>query len=122
MSYTTFKYSDIEASSDSISLDEEIVIAATLTNTGDVEATEVAQLYIRDLVGNVTRPVRELKGFKRVTLQPGKSTRVEFRLHTDDLAFYGRNNTLIVELGEFHAWIGGSSKAVLQTAFRIVGD
>jgi beta-glucosidase len=122
LSYTSFEYSGIAVSADSISIDDEVVVAATLTNTGGVEATEVAQLYVRDLVGNVTRPVRELKGFKRVTLEPGASTRVEFRLHTDDLAFYGRDNTLMVEPGEFHAWIGGSSEAGLQTAFSIVGD
>ena len=122
LSYTSFEYSDISANADSIRIDEDIVIAATLTNTGDVEATEVAQLYVRDLVGNVTRPVRELKGFERVTLEPGASARVEFRLHTDDLAFYGRDNTLIVEPGDFHAWIGGSSEAGLQTVFSIVGD
>jgi beta-glucosidase len=122
LSYTSFAYSDITASADAIRIGDEVVIAATLKNTGDVEATEVAQLYVRDLVGNVTRPVRELKGFKRVTLEPGASTRVEFRLHTDELAFYGRDNTLMVEPGDFHAWIGGSSNASLQAAFRIVGD
>lgn len=122
LSYTTFEYSDIAVSADSISIGDEIVISAMLSNTGDVAATEVAQLYVRDLVGNVTRPVRELKGFERVKLDPGASTRVEFRLHTDDLAFYGRDNTLMVEPGEFHAWIGGSSEAGLQAGFRIVGD
>jgi beta-glucosidase len=81
------------------------------------------QLYVRDLVGNVTRPVKELKGFKRVRIEPGKSQTVSFELHTDDLAFYGRDNRLIVEPGEFHAWIGGNSDAGLRTEFRLVaGD
>jgi len=73
-------------------------------------------------VGNVTRPVRELKGFKRVRLQPGTTVKVEFTLHTDDLAFFGRDNRLIVEPGEFHVWIGGSSETKLQGDFKIVPE
>jgi beta-glucosidase len=84
-------------------------------------ATEVVQLYVRDLVGNVTRPVRELKGFQRVRLEPGDSTTVEFEISSADLAYYGRDNTLIVEPGGFHAWIGGSSETDLRTGFRLVG-
>ncbi|MDH3619684.1 MAG: beta-glucosidase BglX [Gammaproteobacteria bacterium] len=122
LSYTTFEYSDIAASADELQIGDEITVTAKLTNTGDVEATEVAQLYIRDLVGSVTRPVRELKGFKRVSLKPGESTLVEFSLHTDDLAFFGRRNELTVEPGEFHAWVGGSSEASLRTTFRISTD
>ena len=80
------------------------------------------QLYVRDLVGNVTRPVKELKGFRRVRLEPGQQITVAFELHTDDLAFFGRDNTLITEPGEFHAWIGGSSDAPLQAEFRVVGE
>jgi beta-glucosidase len=120
LSYTTFEYGDIEVSTSDIRAGESITISAELRNTGDVAGTETAQLYVRDLVGNVTRPVRELKGFRQVRLEPGETTRVEFELHTDDLAFFGRENTLIVESGEFHAWIGGSSNAEMQVAFRIV--
>ena len=120
LSYTTFEYGDIEVSTSDIRAGESITISAELRNTGDVAGTETAQLYVRDLVGNVTRPVRELKGFRQVRLEPGQTTRVEFELHTDDLAFFGRENTLIVESGEFHAWIGGSSNAEMQVAFRIV--
>ena len=68
-----------------------------------MKGVEIAQLYIRDLVGNVTRPVRELKGFKRVQLDPGQTVIVDFQLHTDDLAFFGRNMQLMTEPGEFHA-------------------
>jgi beta-glucosidase len=80
----------------------------------------VVQLYVRDLVGNITRPVRELKGFRRVRLEPGETTTVEFELHTDDLIFFGRDMRPVVEPGEFHAWIGGSSDTNLRTQFRIV--
>ncbi|MGI9202257.1 MAG: beta-glucosidase BglX [Woeseiaceae bacterium] len=122
LSYASFEYSDIAADRSSLRVGDRIVISATLTNTGAVIATEVAQLYVRDLVGNVTRPVRELKGFQRLTLQPGEASRIEFELHSDDLAFFGRDNRLIVEAGEFHAWIGGSSEASLQTSFHIEGE
>ncbi len=100
-----------------------ITVSAELTNRGDVAADEVAQLYVRDLVGNVTRPVRELKGFRRLRVEAGETVTVSFELHTDDLAFYGRDNTLMVEPGDFHAWIGGSSDTGLRTEFRVVaGD
>ena len=77
------------------------------------------QLYVRDLVGSVTRPVRELKGFERVTLAPGESRRVQFQLEADDLAFYGRDMKLKVEPGEFQVWIGGDSKAALGSRFSL---
>ncbi len=120
LSYSTFEFADIAASAAEIRVGDTLSISAELTNTGDIAATETAQLYVRDLVGNVTRPVRELKGFRKVRLDPGESARVEFALHTDDLAFFGRDNTLIVEPGEFQAWIGASSNADLGVSFRVV--
>ncbi len=120
LSYASFEYRDIVASTEELRVGETITISAELRNTGDVVATETVQLYVRDLVGNVTRPVRELKGFKKIRLEPGATIRVEFELHTDDLAFYGRDNTLIVEPGEFNVWIGGSSDADLGAHFRVV--
>ena len=122
LSYASFEYRDIRVSSAKTRLGESITISAELTNTSDIAADEVVQLYVRDLVGNVTRPVRELKGFRRVRLEPGERITVDFELHTDDLAFYGRDNRLITEPGEFHAWIGGSSETELRTEFRIVAD
>jgi beta-glucosidase len=85
-----------------------------------VAATEVVQLYIRDLVGSVTRPVKELKGFERCRLEPGETLTVSFEMHTSDLAFYGRNQRLATEPGQFHAWIGGSSESDLRAAFELV--
>ncbi len=119
LSYTTFDYQNISVSAVEIALGDTITISAELTNTGEVAAVEVAQLYVRDLVGSVTRPVRELKGFKRVRLEPGKTITVDFRLHTDDLAFYGRNMQLVTEPGKFDVWIGGDSDTELRTEFRI---
>ncbi|MGB5331347.1 MAG: glycoside hydrolase family 3 C-terminal domain-containing protein, partial [Woeseiaceae bacterium] len=120
LSYAEFDYQRIRASAREIRLGETIRISAELTNKGDVAADEVVQLYIRDLVGNVTRPVRELKGFKRLRLEPGQTVTVDFELHTDDLAFVGRDMKLMAEPGEFHAWIGGSSETQLRTEFRII--
>ncbi len=120
LSYAEFRYQKIRTSAREIELGDTVTISAELTNTGDVAADEVAQLYIRDLVGNVTRPVKELKGFRRIRVEPGQTVSVEFELHTDDLAFYGRNMQLMTEPGEFHAWIGGSSETELRTEFRII--
>ena len=120
LSYTYFSYADIRTSAAEVKPGESLTISADLMNTGDIVADEVVQLYIRDLVGNVTRPVRELKGFKRLRLAPGEQATVGFELQTDDLAFYGRNNRLVTEPGEFHAWIGGSSETDLRTEFKIV--
>jgi len=97
-----------------------IEISATLFNAGERAGEEVAQLYIRDLVGNVTRPIRELKGFRRVTLEAGESTRIGFTLHTDQLAFYNRRMVLVTEPGMFYAWIGGDSNAGLRTEFEVI--
>lgn len=121
LSYTSFEYENLRTSDAQIAPGSALTISADLTNTGDVAADEVVQLYVRDLAGNVTRPVRELKGFRRVRLEPGEMETVAFELHSDDLAFYGRNMELMTEPGEFHAWIGGSSETELRTEFRIVG-
>ena len=122
LSYADFSYENIRVSADEVPLGGTLIISAELTNRGDIAADEVAQLYVRDLVGNVTRPVRELKGFRRLRVEPGESVTVSFELHTDDLAFYGRNNELMVEPGDFHAWVGGSSDTDLKTAFRVVAS
>jgi len=120
LSYASFAYSDIEASPVPATLGDTVTVKATVHNRGSLEAEEVVQLYIRDLVGNVTRPVKELKGFQRVRLKPGESREVSFNLGPDDLAFYGREMKRITEAGDFHAWIGGSSAAELRTEFTLV--
>jgi len=120
LSYADFVYHSITTSASAIRLGDTLQISAELTNMGNVEADEIVQLYVRDLVGSVTRPVKELKGFKRVRLVPGETLRVDFDLHTDDLAFYGRDMQLATEPGVFHVWIGGSSETELRSEFRIV--
>lgn len=120
LSYGEFSYENIRVSADEIALGEELVVTAELSNDGARAADEVVQLYIRDLVGSVTRPVRELKGFERVRVEAGQTVRVEFNLSTDDLAFFGRNNERVIEPGDFQVWIGGSSATELMTSFRLV--
>ena len=120
LSYTTFEYHNIRASHEEIRLGDVVTVSVDLANSGQVEAEEVVQLYTRDLVASLTRPVKELKGFRRVRLQPGATETISFDLHTDDLAFFGRDGQRTVEPGLFHAWIGGSSDAAQRTEFRII--
>ena len=123
LSYTEFNYQHIRVSASKIGLGDTVTVSAELTNRGDVAADEVVQLYVRDLVASITRPVKELKGFRRVRLEPGQTITIDFDLHTNDLAFFGRDNQPTVEPGVFHAWMGGSSETELRTEFRIVdGD
>ncbi len=122
LSYSEFSYSDIRVSTERVPMGEPVTVQVTVSNTGDREAAEVVQLYVRDLVGNVTRPVRELKGFQRIRLEVGEQRAVSFELGPDDLAFYGRDMQLITEPGDFHVWIGGSSDAELRTAFTLTKE
>lgn len=119
LSYSTFEYSDIQVSSSELTMDGKITISATITNTSNVDGTEVAQLYVRDLVGSITRPVRELKGFERVMLKGGESKVVSFDLTADNLAFYGKDMKRKAEAGDFKVWIGGNSNATLESSFVI---
>jgi beta-glucosidase len=120
LSYGRFVYSKIEVSGREIPVGEPVTLRAVVRNEGAVEAEEVVQLYVRDLVGQVTRPVRELKGFQRVRLAPGESRTVSFELSARDLSFYGRDMRPITEPGAFQAWIGGSSDADLQAEFSVI--
>ncbi len=120
LSYAEFAYENIRTSSDEVAIGGKLTISADLTNRGVVAADEVVQLYIRDLVASVTRPVKELKGFRRERLEPGQTVTVDFELHTDDLAFFGRDNQPTVEAGVFHVWIGGSSATELRGEFRLI--
>lgn len=106
LTYTTFDYSDLALSSNEMTQDGSITASVKLTNTGKREATETVQLYIRDLVGSVSRPVRELKGFERVTLKPGESRTVKFDITPDMLKFYNFDLVYGNEPGDFDLFIG----------------
>jgi len=120
LSYSTFKYDNLKLSSPQLKIGGDITVSAQITNTGEYEATEVVQLYIRDLVGSVTRPVKELKGFQRVALKPGESKTIEFSLSSDQCGFYGLDNTFVVEPGKMNVWVGWNSAEGLQGDFEIV--
>ncbi len=120
LTYSSFEYSNLRLSTQKLAMGESIMATVTLTNTGASTATEVVQLYVRDLVGSVTRPVRELKGFRRVELAPGAQTDVSFTLHTDDLAFHNAALQRVTEPGEFHLWIGPDAARGVRGVFSVV--
>ena len=111
LSYTTFQYSDIALSTPSMEQNGSITAVVTVTNTGKRDGSEVVQLYIRDLVGSITRPVRELKGFEKIFLRAGESKTVSFKITPELLRFYDYDLNHVAEPGEFDLFIGGSSQA-----------
>jgi beta-glucosidase len=119
LSYTRFTYSNPRISAPQVKLGDSFTIAADIVNTGEREADEIAQLYTRDLVASEARPVRELKGFRRLHLKPGERQTVEFKVNTGDLAFY-KGARRVTEPGQFQAWIGPDSTAGVQVQFEIV--
>lgn len=119
LSYTQFEYSNIRLSDQVMQRNGKLKVFADVTNTGSRTGTETVQLYIRDLVGDVIRPVKELKGFLRVTLNPGQRETVAFILSPDDLAFYNHEMELISEPGFFRVWIGKNAEEGLETTFEL---
>lgn len=119
LSYTDFSYGETTLSATEMSWDGSIQASTLLTNTGDRAGKEVVQLYIRDLVGSVTRPVRELKGFQKVSLQPGESREVSFTLTRDLLEFYGYNLEKAAEPGDFQVFIAPDSQRGTPSAFTL---
>lgn len=120
LSYTTFKYSNVKLSSTSLKDDDVLKVTFDLENTGKYEATEVAQLYVRDKVGSVTRPVKELKRFTRISLKPGEKKNVTFELPVSELAFWDINMNKIVEPGDFSLWVAPDSQSGEEISFKVV--
>ncbi|MCY1128987.1 beta-glucosidase BglX [Bacteroides fragilis] len=118
-SYTTFRFSDITLNRSSIGMDNELVASVTVTNTGDRAGSEVVQLYIRDLVGSVTRPVKELKGFEKIYLQPNESRTVRFTIAPEMLKFYNADLKFVAEPGDFDVMIGPDSRNVKTARFTL---
>ncbi len=112
LSYTSFAYSDISLSSTSLKGNQKLTATVTVTNNGKYEGKEVVQLYIRDVVGSVTRPVKELKGFQKISLKPGESKQVIFTITPEDLKFYNYDLKFDWEAGDFQIMIGTNSKDV----------
>jgi len=109
LSYTTFEYKDVTIDSNMLSLNSKITVTANITNTGDFDGEEIVQLYIKDKFGSITRPVKELKGFKKIDLKKGETKTVEFIITADDLKFYGSNLNFVNEEGDYELFVASSS-------------
>ena len=111
LSYTDFSYGPVVLSSDRMATDGSITATCEIENTGSVKGSTVAQLYVRDMVGSLCRPVKELKGFDKIELAPGEKRTVSFTVNASDLAFHQADNTLAVEPGDFKLWIAPDSES-----------
>lgn len=120
LSYTTFLYSNLKVSSPSVKKNQSITVSVEVENTGRRSGEEIVQLYIRDDVATVTRPVKELKGFTKVSLNPGEKKSMEFTLTPDDLAFYNLEMKKVVEPGTFTVFTGGNSVDCIEAKFEVV--
>ena len=120
LSYTKFDYSNLKLSSDQMDADGSIQVSVDVTNSGDYDGKEVVQLYVRDLVGSVTRPVKELKGFQKVEIKKGETKTVTFKLTIDDLKFYNYNLDFVAEPGDFEVFVGTNSDTDLKSKFKLV--
>jgi beta-glucosidase len=119
LSYTSFEYSDFAIDKKTYAFKETINIRVTVTNTGDFKGEEIVQLYMRDLVASVTLPVKELKRFEKIMLNPNESKKVTFTLSSDDLAFYTKDMSFKAEAGEFKLFVGTNSDELLETTFKL---
>ena len=119
LSYTQFAYDDLEVLTPEVALGENVRVKVRVSNVGDRDGATVAQLYLRDLVGSTTRPVRELKGFERLELAAGESRELEFVITPDDMAFCREDMQFAQESGEFKVWVGDSSDAALEGGFVV---
>ncbi len=120
LSYSTFKYANLRLSPDTIGRQAQTTVSVDVTNTGKVRGDEVVQLYIRDEVSSVTRPVKELRGFQRIALSPGETKTVELSLGPGELSFLNREMHRVVEPGTFAIMVGGNSEELIQTKLSVV--
>jgi len=122
LSYTTFAYANLRVSAAAIRARDSLAVSVDVKNSGDRAGDEVVQLYIRDDVASVAEPVKALKAFRRITMQPGETRTVTFRIGPDALALYDRRMRRVVEPGSFTVFVGTSSDALLSTRFEVTGD
>jgi beta-glucosidase len=120
LSYTQFKFTNLQLSTPSIQPNGSVKVGVDVENIGKRVGDEVVQLYIRDVAASVTRPVKELKGFERIRLEPGAKRRVEFTLSREHLGFYDRKMRFVVEPGEFKVMVGPNSEELVQTSLQVV--
>jgi beta-glucosidase len=120
LSYSNFYYSEIKLSSSTLKAGQKITASVVVTNNSKVDGKEVVQLYIRDMVGSITRPVKELKGFQKIELKAGESKTVTFTISVDDLKFYNSNLKFVAEPGNFKVFIGTNSRDVKEADFKLL--
>lgn len=120
LSYSTFEYSNLKISSKKIKFNEKLKVSIEVKNSGNYDGVEVVQLYVRDIVGSVTRPVKELKGFERVHLKKGETKTVVFEISSADLKFYNLDMNQEAEAGDFEVFVGGSSTSENKTFFELI--
>ena len=120
LSYSNFSYGDLKLSGNTLSTGQTIKATITITNTGSFDAVETAQLYIRDVVGSISRPMKELKAFKKIALKAGESKTVEFTVSVNDLKFYNSDLKFVAEPGDFKLFIGGNSRDTKEAAFKLL--
>ena len=119
LSYTKFKITNLQLSATQIRTDGRLTVGVDVENVGKRSGDEVVQLYIRDVAASMTRPVKELKGFQRITLQPGEKKRVEFLLTAEELGFWNREMRFTVEPGEFKVMVGANSEDLVEATFEV---
>jgi beta-glucosidase len=122
LSYTTYKYSNMKLDAKKVIAGEPVKVTIDVTNTGDRDGNEIVQLYIRDIVSTVTRPVQELKDFARIHLTKGETKTVEFTITADKLQYYGPDMKRIVEPGEFEVQVGRNSTDYLSGKFEVISQ
>ena len=120
LSYTTFTYGDVVLTNQSLKAGQSLTASITVNNTGKYDGTETVQLYIRDVVGSITRPVKELKAFQKIALKAGESKTVNFKITLEDLKFFNSDLKFVAEPGEFKVFIGGNSQDVREAGFRLL--
>lgn len=120
LSYSTFQYSEVKLSSVTLNTGQNLIASVTVKNTSSVDGVEVVQLYIRDVVGSISRPMKELKGFQKLVLKAGESKTVEFKITANDLKFYNSDLKYVVEPGDFKVFIGGNSRDVKESGFKFI--
>lgn len=120
LSYTNFRYGEPVISSTTMKPNDKLEVKLSVTNTGDYDAEEVVQLYIRDVVGSITRPVKELKDFQKIKLMKGESRQVTFTIDIEDLKFYDSELKYVAEPGDFRIFVGGNSRDVKELSFRLI--
>jgi beta-glucosidase len=119
LSYTQFEYSNLKLSANQMAMTGDIEVTVNVKNSGNYDGKEVVQLYIRDLVGSVTRPVKELKGFQKIEMKKGETKTVTFKVTVDDLKFYNYNLDFVAEPGQFEVFVGTNSDTTMKAGFEL---